>query len=490
MRWAFLMRAAGLLALAAGAAQGQIQLTLVNNGQNTTLTQGNTYSLGQVLPAKSFTFTVQAKNLGSAPIPCNPALSGTGYSINSPCADSQTNVAPGSVLNIFVSFNASLSGSYSTSFQFDTAGPVFFVITVVPVGLTTATPCSGPGSALTVSFGTIAEGQTEACAMTLTNNSTQGVIVTVQVAGAGFVPSLPSGTQVTLPPGSSSNFTITFEPGSAVAFTGTLTIDSEAFQLSGAAYNPVLPTPVLHLDTNAPQSGQQVTLTMTLPTPSPITVNGSINLAFKPDPSVASIVSDDPTVNFVATGARSVPFSIQQGTTTATLNGQLNAVFATGSTAGKITFTVAANSGVQFSADPSISVTLAPIAMVVDNAAATAIAGALNIQIWGLDNTYSAGQMSFTFLDNTYNAIGNGAVNANFTQNFQGYFSQFASSFGSMFQMLVSFPITGNAAEVGSVNVQLTNSAGVTTQNLVFLNDTGTCVLIGNVLSCPAAPTQ
>jgi hypothetical protein len=44
---------------------------------------------------------------------------------------------------------------------------------------------------------------------------------------------------------------------------------------------------------------------------------------------------------------------------------------------------------------------------------------------------------------------------------------------------------------VGSVNLQMTNSAGAASiTNLVFLNDTGTCVLIGTVLSCPGTPTQ
>ncbi len=246
---------------------------------------------------------------------------------------------------------------------------------------------------------------------------------------------------------------------------------------------------MLTFDTNTPESGQQVTLSMALPTPAPVAASGSVNLTFQPDASVSGIVSGDPTIVFVANGALSIPFSIPQGSTQATFGGQAGAVFQTGTTTGKITFTVTVTSGVQFTGDPTTSITLAPLAVQVENAAATAIAGDLNIQVWGFDNTYSAGEMSFTFLDDTGTPIGAGPVPADFGSAFLNYFA--TSTDGSAFAMLVSFPITGNAAEVGSVNVQMTNSAGTTTiTQLGFLNDTGTCVLVGNTLTCPPAITQ
>jgi hypothetical protein len=285
---------------------------------------------------------------------------------------------------------------------------------------------------------------------------------------------------------------MTFAPQAAASYTGTLTIGTQGltqtFVLTGTAYNPPLPTPALQFDTNTPQSGQQVTLTMTLPSPAPVAASGSVNLTFQSDPSVSGLASGDPTVMFVSNGARSTPFSIQAGSTQATFGGQSGAVFQTGTTTGKITFNVTVTSAVQFSGDPTTSLTLAPLSVQIENAAATAIAGALNIQVWGFDNTYSTGAMSFSFYDDSGNAIGAGPVPADFSSAFLNYFAKSAD--GSAFQMLVSFPITGNSAEVGSVNVQLTNSAGTTNiTQLGFLNDTGTCVLTANVLSCPPAPT-
>ncbi len=115
---------------------------------------------------------------------------------------------------------------------------------------------------------------------------------------------------------------------------------------------------------------------------------------------------------------------------------------------------------------------LAPLPVQIDNAIAAALAGALDVSISGFDNTYSAGAMSFTFYDNNGVVIGSGPITADFTSQFKLYFTGAAD--GSAFQMLVAFPVTGNSAKVGSVNVQLTNSAGITTiSNLIFINDSG-----------------
>jgi hypothetical protein len=491
-----MIRAAILLMLAPVAVHAQLQLLVLNGAQQTPVASASTFSLGQVAAGASEAFIVRAVNGGAAPIPIvsdTPAISGTGFSITSP-ATPPPNIAPGSFLDIYINFAGGPPASYSANFQLNETF-VIFVITSVPAAtLTVASPCAGLGSSNAVSFGNIVESQTEPCTFLLQNLSSQQLTVSsVAVTGTGFLLSQPPATPLNLPAGVSSNFTVTFAPQSAASYSGTVTITTQGltqiFLLTGTAYNPSLPTPMLTFDTNAEQSGQQITLTMTLPTPAPVAASGSVNLKFQPDASVSGIVSGDPTIVFVADGALSVPFSIQQGSAQATFGGQAGAVFQTGTTTGKITFTVTVTSGVQFSGDPTTSIMLAPLPVQVDNAAATAIAGDLNIQVWGFDNTYSAGEMSFTFYDDTGAAIGSGPVQADFGSAFLNYFT--TSTDGGAFAMLVTFPITGNAAEVGSVNVQMTNSAGTTAiTQLGFLNDTGTCVLVGTTLTCPPAITQ
>lgn len=470
----------------------QLQLSVIVGSAATPVASGGAFNLGQIAAGATTNFVIQALNTSStnplSVLPNTPSLSGAGFSMSAPSAPGS--LAPGSFLNIFVSFEASQPAAYTATFQFNTSS-ILFTITVVPAAtLTSAAPCTGPSSSAgTIGFGNVAVSQMLNCTLTLTNNSAQTITVSgISISGSGFLVQPPA-TPLNLPPSSTQTFTITFAPVSAVAYTGTLTVGTEQYPLTGTGSNPIVPAPLIQFDTSTPQSGQQITLSMTLPSASPIPVTGSINMAFQPDPSVTGFLTTDPTVNFVSTSALSVGFSIASGATQATFGGHTGVVFSTGTTAGKITFTV--RTSAQLNGDPTTTIVLPAAPVQIDNAAATAIAGALNIQIWGFDNTYTAGPMAFSFFDDSGNNIGAGPINANFTSNFATYFSSDASQYGSAFAILVSFPITGNSAQVGSVTVQLTNSAGVSTiQNLLFINDSGTCVLTNNVLSCPGSPSQ
>ncbi|HEX5432329.1 MAG TPA: hypothetical protein VFW83_10195, partial [Bryobacteraceae bacterium] len=220
-------------------------------------------------------------------------------------------------------------------------------------------------------------------------------------------------------------------------------------------------------------------LTMRLDAPSPIAASGSITLAFQPDTS-AALAKDDPTVVFTATGARSVPFSIQTGGTQALLAGQPEAIFQTGTTAGTITFTVSSNAAL--SGDSSATLKIPPEPVVIDLAGAYAEAGALNLEIRGFDNTYSAGTMSFTFYDTAGRTIA-GPIQASFTASFHDYF--LSSQYGGAFQALVKFPVIGDASQAGSVDLQMTNAAGSTaTQHLIFLDDAPQCEKLPDGLAC------
>ncbi|HZT22689.1 MAG TPA: hypothetical protein VFB55_07255, partial [Verrucomicrobiae bacterium] len=175
---------------------------------------------------------------------------------------------------------------------------------------------------------------------------------------------------------------------------------------------------------------------------------------------------------FAANGTRAIPFTIKAGDTEFLLQGQSGAVFQTGTTWGTISFSVSVNGPVAGAATASMAIPPAPLA--VDNAIATSRSGDLDVQVWGYDNTYSAGAMAFTFYDLNGNVIQPGAVQADFTQQFRAYFT--TGNAGSAFQMRVSFPVTGDANQILAVDVQLTNSAGITTiQHLNFQCAGGTC---------------
>src|SRR5437762_10049074 len=113
-----------------------------------------------------------------------------------------------------------------------------------------------------------------------------------------------------------------------------------------------MPKPLLEFDSGAVQSAQQRRLTMRLPTAAPATGSGFVNLAFLPD---TTVVTDDPAVVFLATGTRSLPFSVSQGSTLVLIGGQASVAFQTGTSSGRIRFTL---SGISTAGDPT---TLLPI---------------------------------------------------------------------------------------------------------------------------------
>jgi hypothetical protein len=249
-------------------------------------------------------------------------------------------------------------------------------------------------------------------------------------------------------------------PNAAGSYSGSLAIETRTYVLSGSAFATPLPTPLLEFDSGVVQSAQQRRLTMRLPAAAPATASGFVNLAFLPD---TTVVTDDPAVVFLATGTRSLPFSVTQGSTLVSIGGQPSAVFQTGTSSGRIRFTL---SGISTAGDPTTLLTIPASPLALDTTTATRRTGNLDIQVTGYDNTYSAGAMTFTFLDTSGQALQAGVIRSDFTQDFRTFFTK--TQTGSAFQVRVSFPVTGDTSGIGAVDVQLTNSAGVRLQHLVF----------------------
>lgn len=437
------------------------------------------YSLGQVAAGNSINVRLRARNSGSSAIPITSlAISGFGFSITSPLTP-PPNVPPGNFLDVYIQFSGGPPASYSANFQLNNISVLLQVTAVAAATVSALTPCTGA-----INFGTVQSLLQETCGVSLQNLNTQSVTVAmVAVSGTGFQLASPVQTPLTIPAGGTSSFAIKFSPTASAIYSGLLTVDTQTFPLSGIGLTPPLPTPILAFDSGLAASAQQVNLTMSLPAPSPEAASGSVNMTFQPDSSLAN----DPAVAFLD-GALSVPFTIQPGDTQILLGGQAGAVFQTGTSSGKITFKVSIN--VAMSGDPTVSMTIPPTIIDVESASAIARAGALDVQVWGFDNTYSAGNMAFTFYDLTGKTIPPGAISANFTQNFTAYF-QTAQS-GSAFQMLITFPVTGDAAQIGAVDLQMTNTAGsIATQHLIAVSELPECVYVSaSKVVCTAPPDQ
>jgi hypothetical protein len=222
-----------------------------------------------------------------------------------------------------------------------------------------------------------------------------------------------------------------------------------------------LPAPILDFGSAAFASSQQRTLTMTLPSPSPFTASGFVSLTFQAD---TSLVTNDPAILFLATGTRVLPFSVSLGRTQVLINGQPSAAFQTGTTSGRILFTL---TGIVqgISGDPTTVLTIPASTISLDTSAATRLAGELDVSLIGFDNTLTAGVMTFTFRDVNGAAIGS-SIRADFTGSFATYFIK--TKAGSAFQALVAFGVHGDTSLIGSVDVDLPNAAGSATRHLVF----------------------
>jgi hypothetical protein len=246
------------------------------------------------------------------------------------------------------------------------------------------------------------------------------------------------------------------EPGKEQLFSLPMNSAVDVSQATPAV-SPSLPDPILDFGSAATASAQQRTLTMRLPSASPVAASGLVTITFQPD---TTLVSDDPSILFLGTGTRSLPFSVGIGQTQVLLNGQSSAVFQTGTTSGRIVFTVSGVSG-----SLATVLTIPPATVSLDNAAATRLSNEADVSMTGFDNTLSIGLMTFTFRDATGAAIGS-PIRVDFTGPFGTYFTK--TKMGSSFQALIAFPVHGDTSLLGSVDVDIPNAAGTTTRHLIF----------------------
>jgi hypothetical protein len=444
------------------AASAQIALSTISGGVETAV--GAALDLGKVAAGDTLATRIRLRNRGTGPLTITQfSANGTGLSVNAPSVPFP--MAAGTVQDIQLNFSATLPASYSATLQVATTINTVNVIALASVVLgpvlTVLPGCTGAdGPPPSIDFGSVQSGQSRLCNFSLQNaNALDITIAAFQTTGLGFQISSGPHAPFTIPIGGTISFAITFTPNAIGLYPGSLGIGTRSYVLTGAAFATPFPTPLLEVDTGPVQSAQQRQLTMRLPTAASVSASGFVNLAFLPD---TTLLTDDPAVVFLATGTRSLPFSISQETTQITINGKTSAMFQTGTTSGRIRFTI---SGIATAGDATTVLTVPASGIALDTATATRRTGDLDVQLIGFDNTYSAGSMAFTFFDTTGKALSS-AISADFTKDFQAFFTQTKS--GSAFQVRVSFPVTGDTSGIGSVDVRLSNSKAITTQHLVF----------------------
>ncbi len=434
------------------------QISLFSFDGTTESPVGPTYSYGNVSSGDLKDVRFRARNLGNSAIQITTVtVSGSGFSRSALNGVVPSTVAPGSFLEFTIRFSAGSPASYSANLQVNSTS-VLLLATSVAAPTVTVLPACSPGSGNGANFPNVTIGTTGLCNFSLQNPNPQPIdITTLSVKGDSAFHGPDLSIPFTLKPNDAITFAIQFTPVcGTLNYSATLNVNGRSFPLAGTGLTPPLPKPSLIFDAPKIASGEQHTVSMTLPSPAVCPAAGNLNLAF-------SGSADDRSIFFLSGSTRTLPFSVKAGDTQATINGQSSARFQTGTTAGTITFSL---SGTPIAADATATVAISPAPIVIETATASnQRTGQLDIQVVGYDNTYTAGSMSFTFFDTSGNQIGS-PVPADFTSNFKSFYSGITT--GSTFLMRVSFPVQGDQKQVGKVQVTLANSAGQAQTGLTF----------------------
>jgi hypothetical protein len=312
-----------------------------------------------------------------------------------------------------------------------------------------------------IDFGRILRGTSATHTFQLSNGGYGPLTIrSISISGDPFalakVPSLP----LTLPARSSASLDVTFQPVQSGHYNGQLDVDGHKVTLSGSAYDPPPPHPIIDAGGTSLLSAKQQPLVIRLESASESTGTGTVTMTFQPQ---AASATDDAAIRFVSGGARVQSFQVAPGDTTVSFGSDKQVLFQTGTTAGTITFTVQLG---DYSEAGSVQVAPAPISF--DSVTAERIPGQITVSIWGFDNSRTAGSLAFEFYNQAGGAIG-GVLSADAVKDFQQFFSASPDG-GGAFLLRASFPVSGDATAVGSVDVRMANAIDVTHLDRVTVN--------------------
>jgi hypothetical protein len=381
------------------------------------------------------------------------AVSGQGFRIATTPTLPYT-IAPQNFAEFRIEFNPPATGAYSAILRVNRTE--FMIRATAVAAPTVSVETNGVANDVTsgspIDFGRIERKSSAVRHIRIGNgNSTALSISPVSLAGDAFRLTPPPAVPLTLDPGGSTGFDIVFEPETSGQYKGTLSLGGVEFQLTGVAFDPPLPRPII--DAGGPKlpSAQQQKLAIRFGAPSESVGTGTLIMEFRPS---APSATDDSAVRFLSGGARKQSFRVAEGDAIASFGSEREVLFQTGTTAGTLTFTAELGTyseqfSVQIAGDrPQITA----------NGARSA--GLITVTLTGYDNTRSAGQLSFTFYDQAGRTI-SPAIPADASDIFKRFFADDPAG-GGTFLLRAAFPVAGDISTLASVDVKMSNSAGQT----------------------------
>jgi hypothetical protein len=254
---------------------------------------------------------------------------------------------------------------------------------------------------------------------------------------------------------------VVYAPTAAGSISGTLTIGTLQYSLSGKASNPSL-NPNFQINPQTPTSAQQAQISFTLPTAAKATSIGTLALTFTCEVSGAT---DDPAVQFVSTGGRNTNVTFTSGSTTGTFpDGTASATFQTGTTHGTLTFTLSFANGESYTK----SIDIASQTVQITSASGTKQTPNILLNLSAFDNTYSAAKLVFNFYGTNGASLTPGGITYDATSAFHNYFFT-NNQAGGAFTLQAQFPVSGDVSTVSSADVTIQSASGQSqTQRIAF----------------------
>lgn len=445
-------------------ALAQIQVFTFNGTTETPV--GSLFNVGSATPGDTLETRFRVRNEGSGSATFQTlSLAGSGFQLVSASVPSLPYIiAPGNYAEFRVDFTPTTIATFSAFMTVNTTNITLQGNGVAAASLTLAGSQTPLAAGAAIDFGSVTVGNSTLKNFVLSNPNPGNLTVqAITVTGTGFSGPIGLATPLQLASGQTASFQVQFQPQAGQPAQGTLAVDGRSFNLTGLGLSPplaALPAITLSLASTVGASAQQNSLSVALSSASPVGGSGTLTMQFTP--SVPG-VTDDPSVEFLWNGpARTATVNISPGDSVGKFNGQPSISFQTGATAGTITFTLTLDGSEQ---TQQASLTIPPASVTLDTATGLRKPGELDISLTGLDNTYSASQLSFTFYDTTGATVQPGAIPVNISSVFQQYFA--STQVGGMFALLATFPVTGDTTQIASVTVQIANSAGTTTAQQV-----------------------
>jgi hypothetical protein len=443
-------------------ALAQIQVLQFDGTSETPV--GSAVDLGSAAPGDTVEVRFRVRNIGSGATTLQTlSIAGAGFKISAAPSLPYTLApysGPASEAEFHVAFNPASAGSYSSFLLVNTVNIIVRGTATASAALTLAGSNSPLAAGAVIDFGSVLRGSSRLQNLTLTNSSTLAITVpALTVSGTGFRGPIGATAPIQLAAGQWASFQIAFEPLTGQPAKGTLTVDKRSFSLAGQGLDPPIPSASIVFSSQTAVSSQQNTVSIPLASASQVSGTGTLTLEFRPG---VTGVTDDAAIQFMSGPRRAATVTIAVGDTAAKFGAQSNISFQTGTTAGTLVFTLTLPSGIQ-----QTNLVVTPAAVDIHTATCVRLMNQLDVSLTGFDNTYSASQLAFTFFDKSGATMQPGVIRVDATSDFRLYFN--STKTGGAFNLLATFPVSGNTALVTGAEVQVTNSAGVVkTQRINF----------------------